>query len=100
MVKEFKEFGKEVQQATHKTPNGIHIENSKIKGIEKEWNDVEAQGKALKGTAWETQYKNGWDAAVNNAQAKNLGTAIKQFDTSPQGHYFAKELNDLGKAIK
>lgn len=100
MMKEWKEFAIAVKQNTHETKNGIHIPNDKVKQIEGEWNDVEGQYKGLKGTHWETQYQQGWDAAIKNNQAKQLGQSIDAYEHSPQGHYMNKELEDLGRAIK
>lgn len=82
-MKEWREFAMELKNDVHKTPNGIHIQNSKVKNIEKEWNDVEGQYKSLKGTAWEAAYKKGWNDAVTNKAAGKLNKSVNNFQQSP-----------------
>jgi len=68
--------------------------------LENEWNDVENDGKKLKGTHWDTEYTNGWEASVHNPQFKKMAIAHEQFKNSPAGHKLKKEVDDLIKALK
>lgn len=82
------------------TKNGAHFNNNAISKLEKEWNDVETDAMKLKGTHWESDYKQGWDAAVKNQQFARMAQSHENFKNSPAGQKLKKEVDDLVKALK
>lgn len=68
MIKEWKELAKELKQDVKVSQDklSIYVNNNDIPKIQKEAMDVKQQYTGLKGTAWETAYKNGWEAAIKN----------------------------------
>jgi len=75
-------------------------QSSSIPKIEKEAQDVKQSYTGLKGTQWETAYKNGWEAAIKNKEAGNLGQSLKEFKHSNEGKLMHKEVKDFVEAVK
>lgn len=72
LVQEWKEFGEALKKSIVKTPNGIHIPNSKMDALGDELDDVADQYDSLEGSKWDHAYEAGWKAATSNEEAKNV----------------------------
>jgi len=100
LMKEWQDFGKALHEAIEETPNGIHIHNSKMDGLEAEVDDIKDQYDYLEGTHWNADFHKAFEAAFTNDEMKNVHEAGKAFKESEEGEALKSEIMDLKEALE